>query len=239
MKNYNITERRPSPRGSEEEQLHDLAAARKPIRATVFIWNFCWTYFSSFPFPKLYWIHLLLNKTTKDISVFICKAIHMFFFFSSCMNCVLEMKKKAKCETMRMFWKLFQYINGSNDKAEKINMTSPVLNKFSIGDDNKTVNMAMYFYIFREDGEDVPKPTDSSLRVVDDLKMCVYSHCFLSYHMRIRPWEMMRHVKMLKCALKEDGLENTVKKGSVFLAVYDGPEKRRRRRNEIWIQKEM
>ena len=108
-----------------------------------------------------------------------------------------------------------------------------------MGHDNKTVNMAMYFYIFREDGVDVPKPTDSSLRVVDDLEMCVYSHCFLSCHVRIRPWEMMRHVKMLKRALKKDGLENTVKKGSVFWAVYDGLERRRRRRNEIWIQKKM
>ena len=96
-----------SPKGGQvqidQRKSNYMAGPLRESLLGLFIWNSWWTYFSSFPYPKLYWTYLSLNKTTKDISVFTCKTIHMFFFFFFYELCFRNKEKSEVCNNAYVF----------------------------------------------------------------------------------------------------------------------------------------
>lgn len=65
-----------------------------------------------------------------------------------------------------MFWKLFNYISGQNDKQVKIPMTAPVSIYIEPGaGPNCESTFTMAFYVPASFQEDTPEPTDADVSI--------------------------------------------------------------------------
>ena len=75
-----------------------------------------------------------------------------------------------------MFWKLFKYISGANDKETKIPMTAPVSIYIDPGaGPNCESTFSMAFYIPAEFQENTPKPTDPDVSIEERPELKVYA----------------------------------------------------------------
>ena len=80
-----------------------------------------------------------------------------------------------------MFWKLFNYISGQNDKKIKIAMTAPVsvfIEQAASPDEKSTITMA--FYVPASFQEDTPKPTDPDVSIEERPEFKVFARCCVS-----------------------------------------------------------
>ena len=76
-----------------------------------------------------------------------------------------------------MFWKLFNYISGENDKKTKIAMTAPVSNLFerpADPNDGKTT-FTMAFYVPAVYQDDTPIPTDPDVSIEERAEFKVFA----------------------------------------------------------------
>ena len=87
---------------------------------------------------------------------------------------LLHTSKDAASSTM--FWKLFNYISGQNDKKIKIPMTAPVSILIDPGaGPNCESTFSMAFYIPAEFQEDTPRPTDPDVSIEERDEITVYA----------------------------------------------------------------
>jgi len=129
----------------------------------------------------------------------------------------------------RMFWRLFRYIQGSNDKSMKIDMTAPVIMTVTPG--NKPgcyKNMTMSFWNAPEVGTP-PAPTESTVFLHNMDKMTVYVKSFGGF---ANDSKNKRYAQLLASALDDD--EVKYNKDMFYSAGYDSPYKRTNRHNEVW-----
>ena len=74
-----------------------------------------------------------------------------------------------------MFWKLFNYISGQNDKQVKIPMTAPVSVLIEPGSGpNCESTFTMAFYIPSAFEEDTPVPTDPDVSIEERPEFTTY-----------------------------------------------------------------
>merc|ERR1719197_94763 len=80
------------------------------------------------------------------------------------------------------FMRLFHYINGTNSKKEKIDMTIPVINKMALNESYEVAEQTMSFYLPSkyqgENGDEVPIPEDDKINVEDWVSVVTYSKAF-------------------------------------------------------------
>lgn len=134
-----------------------------------------------------------------------------------------------------MFYKLFNYISGENEKREKIAMTSPVTvayNSNEIVQPNSVVKMTMGFYVPIDKQAKTAYPTsqDTFLRSESNMIVAVIKFGgFAStddylYHRDI----------LIKTLGKEANNYDIV---NMITARYDPPFKKFNRTNEVWLRK--
>lgn len=141
--------------------------------------------------------------------------------------------KGYNAATNEGFMKLFSYIQGENEQATKIAMTSPVLNKVMANEDwtDFNRNFTIAFYVsseFMEDGP--PRPTNPDVRVMRVPAMEVYARTFSGY---ANADMYLEHAMTLASALSEAG--EPFECAHFATAGYDAPMKPFNRRNEVWF----
>ena len=96
------------------------------------------------------------------------------------------------------FRKLFNYISGSNEKNQEINMTAPVTQI------EKNGNMTMQFYLPSEfDENNVPNPSNSEVKI---LNMKGGYFAAITYSGRASDKNFLKHKEILENQLKEDNI---------------------------------
>ena len=97
------------------------------------------------------------------------------------------------------FRKLFNYISGSNEKNQEIEMTAPVTQI------EKNGNMTMQFYLPSEfDENNVPSPSNSEVKI---LNMKGGYFAAITYSGRASDKNFVKHKEILENQLKEDNLK--------------------------------
>jgi len=110
------------------------------------------------------------------------------------------------------FRKLFNYISGSNDKSEKINMTIPVTESIN---KNKQV---MQFYLPSKFTKDtIPTPSNSDVEI-STIKAGFYA--VIKYSGRSSDKNFLKHSKILQQELLKDKILII---GPAIKATYNGP----------------
>ena len=132
------------------------------------------------------------------------------------------------------FWTLFNYINGKNEKKEKISMTSPVLLKVNSSNSftkNESIFTMSFFLGYKNQNEFAPKPEDSNT-FLEKLESRKYG--VISYSGFNNKKKQEEHLSKLSTYL----LENNYKfnENYYFVAGYDSPFKLFFRHNEVWIE---
>lgn len=133
------------------------------------------------------------------------------------------------------FMLLFNYIEGENEKKQKIPMTAPVAVIIQPGQgpfckDNFTVN----FFVPFEDQTNPAAPTNKSVFISTLKKFCTYVKGYGGYS---NIDEVQKNSEELGEALVKDGLGDTFRKDLFFYAGYDSPFRVFDRHNEIWFIK--
>ncbi len=119
---------------------------------------------------------------------------------------------------------LADYIFGSNNKKEKIEMTSPVIIK--LHNDREMLFRMPEKY----DKKNLPEPTNSDIKIVKSNKMRRATIRFSGYTNKQKE---LKIAKLLKKTLDKNNIKHTNK---FELFVYDPPYKPFNRRNEISVE---
>ena len=133
------------------------------------------------------------------------------------------------------FMRLFDYIEGENDKKQKIPMTAPVAVIIQPGQgpfckNNFTIN----FFVPFEDQSDPAAPTNKDVFISTQKEFCAYVIVY-GGHSNID--DVQKYSEQLGEDLVNDGLGDTFRKDIFFSAGYDSPFKIFNRHNEIWFIK--
>lgn len=135
-----------------------------------------------------------------------------------------------------MFQKLFDYIQGKNEKDEKIAMTAPVLVTVKELPDNKKA-IGMNFFVPPSQATSLPAPKAKDVKIAKQPAMCVYVLSYGGWQMSVNSnlWEQ---VDRLKSGLKAKGLDNDYDDNAgIFYAGYDSPWRLFNRHNEVMVLK--
>jgi len=136
-----------------------------------------------------------------------------------------------KKPSRQMFMKLFRYINGLNQEAVEIDMTSPVISVVTPLAKNR-MHKQMCFYLGQKyKMVDPPKPRDVEVRIIKKEKFSVYVHKFGGYAMKDAVWINESEKLKVKLAAVEDITD--VDFSNFLAAGYDSPMKFWNRRNEV------
>ena len=133
------------------------------------------------------------------------------------------------------FWRLFNYIQGNNEKKMKIKMTVPVTMQMAPGKTPSSLsedNRIMSFFIPFKHQKDAPTPSADDVRLTYVEPFCAYVMVYGGWSNK---WKVQRNYKALVAALKRDGLGEDFRTDAVYSAGYDGPSKIFNRHNEIWL----
>lgn len=126
------------------------------------------------------------------------------------------------------FRKLFNYIQGANEAALKIQMTVPVITRI---EPNLARNRyATHFFLPYVHQKDAPQPTDSSVQLVDydgDFKVAVRSFSGFGS-------DVLDQLQQLQDLL--DANKVSYDPHCWFHAGYDKPTKLTHRHNEVWLR---
>lgn len=140
-------------------------------------------------------------------------------------------------EQRSMFWTLYKYITGENDRELEIEMTAPVLMTFKnaateLITRDSNVEMSMNFYVPKINQDNTPVPTDSNVTivVVPPIEVAVirfggwaYTNDYIRYRDRL--------IKNL--GTEAENYDHTF----MIAAGYDSPYNFINRRNEVWLRK--
>ncbi|XP_068087776.1 heme-binding protein 2 [Hyperolius riggenbachi] len=129
------------------------------------------------------------------------------------------------------FMRLFNYIQGNNEKKVKIEMTAPVTSYIQPGAGpacESTITVS--FYIPSEHQEDTPKPSDSDVFVEERPQTTVYVRSFGGFTNFQKNQEQI--LQLSEC-LKRDG--KLYEENFYYTAGYDSPFKLFNRHNEVWL----
>ncbi|XP_062602201.1 heme-binding protein 2-like [Saccostrea cucullata] len=130
------------------------------------------------------------------------------------------------------FRRLFRYINGTNEKAEKIAMTAPVLIMVQPGPGPACENNFTMSFFMSPKVANPPAPTEKGVFPQKMPQMKVYVRSFSGYVISINTW--LEEAKKLEEAIsaKEAGKFHTE---FFFTAGYNSPFQIFNRHNEIWF----
>ncbi|XP_071801746.1 heme-binding protein 2-like [Asterias amurensis] len=140
-----------------------------------------------------------------------------------------EVNKPTK-ESRGMFFKLFNYISGENDKKQKIDMTVPVLKKITPGAGpfcETTTDMS--FYVTKEFQGSPPTPSAEDVHVTHLPAQRVVVRTFDGYTSEAKDLEQAR----ILAELTKDKFE--LEQSYFFTAGYNSPWRVTGRRNEVWF----
>jgi len=135
-----------------------------------------------------------------------------------------------------MFNKLFRYISGQNSANQKIAMTSPVTTDYKVYDNQlmtpeSNVEMAMRFYVSKDQEHNVPVPTGDAY-VVQEPEMTVAVVKFGGY---ASTQDYLYYRNVLINSLGSEAHNYDVV--NLMTAGYDPPFKPVGRTNEVWLRK--
>jgi len=138
-------------------------------------------------------------------------------------------------ETRDMFMKLFKYIQGENEKQEKIEMTVPVFTYSQLKKDDPSKRyISMHFFVPPTQEKNIPKPTRDDVTVMDVKADCYYVRSFGGWVMSFGN-KIMDEEKKIHAALKKNNLNFEARK--TMTAGYDSPFRLFNRHNEVWVAK--
>ena len=192
------------------------------------------------------WLLALLISISRKPGTGPCFPRHCFSFEEQILTCANAVNFSTFYlfsgyeydEAVRMgFMRLFKYIEGENEKKEKIPMTAPVAVIIQPGQgpfckNNFTVN----FFVPFEDQTDPAAPTNKEVFISTQPKFCAY---VISYGGYSNINDIQKYSEELDEALVKDGLGDTYRKDIFFYAGYDSPFRVFDRHNELWfIEKE-
>lgn len=130
------------------------------------------------------------------------------------------------------FWRLFEFIQGKNEKKAVIPMTAPVSIKIIPGEGpNCESTLTMSFYVGKEFQADCPKPESTDLFLETWDPMSIYVRTFGGF---ANDDNWIKQADELGKALPKDAqyIEDYYR-----TAGYDSPFKLFKRRNEVWFIK--
>ena len=124
-------------------------------------------------------------------------------------------------EGERMFYKLFAYIEGRNNKNQKIEMTSPVITKMSVEDDSDhmghQVTKTMCFFIPKKFQGNPPAPNDQDVFILENPEMSVFVKTFMGYSFDVTDSVWIKEKESFMREMQDMGVENN----HFFTATYD------------------
>ncbi|XP_053566603.1 heme-binding protein 2 [Bombina bombina] len=129
------------------------------------------------------------------------------------------------------FMRLFNYIQGNNDKKVKIDMTAPVTTYVNPGAGpacESTITVS--FYVPPEHQKDPPKPTDDNVFIEERAQVTVYVRSFTGFTNAAKNQEQLLQLSEI---LKRDG--KSFDENAYYTAGYDSPFKLFKRHNEVWL----
>lgn len=129
------------------------------------------------------------------------------------------------------FGKLFKYIQGDNDRNEKVDMTAPVTGLVQPGsgpDSESTITVS--FYLPEKLQAAPPKPSNPEVFIETRAQFIAYVRTYGGFTND----QSVRDERQKLCeSLRRDGV--TFREDSFYRVGYDPPFKITNRRNEIWI----
>ncbi|XP_056301558.1 heme-binding protein 2 [Danio aesculapii] len=132
------------------------------------------------------------------------------------------------------FRRLFKYIQGSNEKKSKVEMTTPVSCLIDPGAGPACEStFTVSFYIPEEHQADPPKPTDPDVFIENRKEFTAFVRTFGGFANSESCREEL--LKLIE-SLKSDGMK--FKEAPFYRAGYDSPFKLTGRRNEVWLIKD-
>ncbi|XP_062585678.1 heme-binding protein 2-like isoform X2 [Saccostrea cucullata] len=139
-------------------------------------------------------------------------------------------QEKARTEG---FWKLFNYIQGENEKEMKIDMTAPVSTKVEPGaGPNCESTFTVSFFIPPEHQENPPQPKNPNVFIEERPEFEAYVKTFGGF---AKEDSWINEAQKLSEDLKEK--TNEVRQDYWFTAGYNSPFQLFGRTNEIWFVK--
>ncbi|KXJ23003.1 heme-binding protein 2 [Exaiptasia diaphana] len=134
------------------------------------------------------------------------------------------------------FMRLFDYIEGQNNKSAKIPMTAPVLVQIQPAQgpyckNNFTVN---FFVPFAMQENPIP-PTSKEVFVSSLPEMCAYVRTYGGFGSNTD--DILKNAADLSEALLKDDLQDTYHKDFYYYAGYDSPFQLFDRHNDIWFMR--
>ncbi|XP_028653062.1 heme-binding protein 2 [Erpetoichthys calabaricus] len=131
------------------------------------------------------------------------------------------------------FMRLFNYIQGNNDKKMKVEMTAPVTCLVQAGEGPFCKSsFTISFYVPEEHQCDPPKPTEADVFIEDRKDMTVFVRTFGGF---ANAEKYKEELMKLSTSLTRDGQQFEDK--MYYTAGYDSPFKIINRRNEVWLIK--
>ncbi|XP_051954915.1 heme-binding protein 2 [Xyrauchen texanus] len=132
------------------------------------------------------------------------------------------------------FRRLFKYIQGTNEKKSKVEMTAPVSCMIDPGAGPACEStFTVSFYIPEEHQADPPKPSDSEVFIENRKELTVFVRTYGGY---ANSENSQEEILKLMESLKKDGMK--FKESPYYRAGYDSPFKLTNRRNEVWLIKD-
>merc|ERR1719192_220653 len=135
-------------------------------------------------------------------------------------------------EHSKAFYRLFNYIDGSNTADAKIPMTAPVTMRIIPGEGpNCESNFTMSFFIPSDMQEDTPQPADAEVYIEEREEFTVVARKFGGFPTDL---DFSGEAAMLYTLASEEGF--IVKDIPLWTAGYSGPSVIINRRNEVWLE---
>ena len=104
------------------------------------------------------------------------------------------------------FWRIFKYFNKANSLDSRISEGIYLLNRWYVDDDFRIVSAQMAAHIPDDAQENPPLPTDSQVEIVRWDDAITYNRAFGGRNSGGRK-NIRRHLRYLRRALKEEGIE--------------------------------
>ncbi|KAK1796010.1 hypothetical protein P4O66_009111 [Electrophorus voltai] len=132
------------------------------------------------------------------------------------------------------FKRLFKYINGSNEKNMKLEMTAPVTCLINPGEEPACEgSYSVSFYIPEEHQAEPPNPSTPELFIESRKEFTVFVRTFGGFANTEKTRE---ELLKLSESLRRDGM--AFKEAPYYRVGYDSPFKLVNRRNEVWLFKQ-